>query len=140
VAEEDTPPDRITVGHGTMITAIAAVIGATVWITTYATNSQGTAHDLTQFEANTSSQLADIRTGFTAGLTSIQQQVAILPDQRARLDQVERRISGLEERNTHSDEKLEQIELALTELRADLALQPSRLAPITSEPVRKTPR
>ena len=48
---------------------------------------------LSELQANVSSQITDVRQAVSGGLSDVRVQIGSLPDQRARLDQAERRLA-----------------------------------------------
>ena len=105
---------------GTLVTAGAVLCSLVAWIVTGNNRSEQSAHDLATVQSAVSNQIADLRTVITAGLMDVRQQISTLPDQRAKLEQVERRLADLEAKGNNQDQQMAALERSTIESRADI--------------------
>jgi cell division protein FtsB len=66
-------------------------------------------------------QMVDLKAAIINGQQDIRQQISTLPDQRAKLDELERRVTDLETRFNVFGDRLNACERSDIEMRADLA-------------------
>lgn len=105
---------------GSMVTASAVLCSLAAWLVTAHARDQQSVRDLATVQSAVSAQITDLRNVISSGLVDVHQQISTLPDQRARLDQVERRLSDLEAKLNNGDQHLGLLERATIETRADL--------------------
>ena len=105
---------------GTLVTAGAVLCSLVAWIVTGNNRSEQSTRDLTTVQSAVSNQISDLRTAITAGLLDVRQQISTLPDQRAKLEQVERRIGDVEVKLNNLDQHLGLLERSTIETRADV--------------------
>ncbi len=103
-----------------MVTASAVLCSLAAWLVTAHARDQQSVRDLATVQSAVSAQITDLRNVISSGLVDVHQQISTLPDQRARLDQVERRLSDLEAKLNNGDQHLGLLERATIETRADL--------------------
>jgi hypothetical protein len=75
---------------------------------------------MASFQTSITSQISDLRGVVSSGLKDVRQQIANLPDQKARLEQVERRLDQSDARQITMEARLGIVERAAIELRSDL--------------------
>jgi hypothetical protein len=75
---------------------------------------------LDELQTAMAQQTGELRQTVAAGLTDMRQQLSLLPDQRARLDQAERRLTDLDTRHAGLDGRILTLERQMIELRSDL--------------------
>ncbi|WP_428485866.1 hypothetical protein [Rhodopila sp.] len=105
---------------GTLVTAGAVLCSLVAWVVTGNNRSEQSTRDLATVQTAVSNQIADLRTAITAGLLDVRQQISTLPDQRARLEQVERRLGDLETKLNNEDQRMAVLERSTIESRADI--------------------
>ncbi len=105
---------------GTLVTAGAVLCSLVAWIVTGNNRSEQSTHDLATVQSAVSNQIADLRTVITAGLMDVRQQIITLPDQRAKLEQVERRLTDVEAKLNNQDQHIGLLERSTIETRADV--------------------
>jgi flagellar motility protein MotE (MotC chaperone) len=102
------------------IQVIAFLIAVVYWFVTNANRGVENQQRLAELQASVSSQISEVRQVVAVGLTDVRQQLSSLPDQRARLDQVERRIADVDARYSTLQNKAEVLDRQMLELRSDL--------------------
>jgi hypothetical protein len=75
---------------------------------------------LAELQSNVSGQIGELRQAVAVGLGDVRQQLGALPDQRARLDQAERRIADVDARYGNLETRISTIERQTVELRSDM--------------------
>jgi hypothetical protein len=98
----------------------ALLVALLYWFVVNANRGEQNQHQLNELQASMSAQIADLRQTVSAGLGDVRQQLNALPDQRARLDQAERRISDVDARYGNLDTRLAAAERLMVELRSDI--------------------
>jgi len=96
------------------------VIAVVYWFVMNASRGVDNQRRLAELQDNVSSQITEVRQAVAVGLSDVRQQLGALPDQRARLDQVERRIADVDARYATLDARLQALDRAAVELRSDL--------------------
>jgi hypothetical protein len=105
---------------GTVVTTGAVLCSLIAWIVTGNNRTEQDARDLASVQSVLTAQISDLRIVVTSGLMDVHQQIMTLPDQRAKLDQDERRIGEIEARVTSTDQHLGILERSTIETRADV--------------------
>jgi septal ring factor EnvC (AmiA/AmiB activator) len=105
---------------GSMVTASAVLCSLAAWLVTARARDEQSVRDLATVQGAVSAQISDLRSVISTGLVDVHQQISTLPDQRAKLDQVERRLSDMEAKLNNEDQHLGLLERATIETRADL--------------------
>ena len=116
MADDDTPKTsggvrfngEITLG--TVLVIASMVCGAIVYIVNSNAHSDQTGHDLTTVQATVGAQITDLRTTLQSGLNDVKAEIKTLPDQRARLDQVERRMNDTDQWRNRADGSLNDLD------------------------------
>jgi chromosome segregation ATPase len=103
-----------------IVQVVALLCALVYWFFVNANRGLDNERQLADLKTGMQSQLAETRQMVAAGLTDVHQQIVVLPDQRARLDQMERRVSEADARYAGADARLVSLERQLIELRADL--------------------
>ncbi|WP_428485930.1 hypothetical protein [Rhodopila sp.] len=105
---------------GTLVTVSAVLCSLVAWIVTGNNRSEQSTRDLATVQTTVSSQIADLRTVVSSGLQDVRQQISTLPDQRAKLEQVERRLADLDAKLNTEDQQMAALERSTIECRADI--------------------
>jgi hypothetical protein len=105
---------------GSMVTASAVLCSLAAWLVTAHARDQQSVRDLATVQGAVSAQISDLRNVISTGLVDVHQQISTLPDQRAKLDQVERRLADIDAKLNNEDQHLGLLERATIETRADL--------------------
>lgn len=95
-------------------------VGVVVYVVTNSNKSDQTAKDLDAFQTTVTGTIAEIRGEVRAGITNIRTDIASLPDQRARLLAVERRLSEGDARDVAQDARLSAVERSAIETAAQV--------------------
>ena len=98
----------------------ALLIALVYWFVVNANRGEDNQRRLNELQANVSGQITELRQALANGLGDVRLQIGTLPDQRARLDQAERRLTELDARQSSSDTRITATEHQLIELRSDL--------------------
>jgi hypothetical protein len=98
----------------------ALLIALVYWFVVNANRGEDNQRRLNELQANVSGQITELRQALASGLGDVRLQIGTLPDQRARLDQAERRLTELDARQSGSDTRITAAEHQLIELRSDL--------------------
>ena len=85
-------------GFGAVLNALVLLVGLTAWAVTVHNQADMASHDLIKLDTSMTDKIAELRAVTTAGLTDVRNQIAVLPDQRARIDILERRAADLDTR------------------------------------------
>jgi flagellar motility protein MotE (MotC chaperone) len=123
--EQALPPARVVwdINLTTIIQAlqvVALLVALVYWFVVNANRGEENQRRLSELQANVSAQIAEVRQAVAVGLTDVRQQLSALPDQRARLDQVERRIADVDARYATLQARVEGLDRQTVELRSDL--------------------
>jgi hypothetical protein len=110
------PTKWIAVGVQVAV-AMASVI---VWGMAARNAADLATHDLSKLEISMSEKIGQLRDAVAGGLADVRSQIAGLPDQRARLTELERREIELDARLTADAVRISAQEKQTIELRADL--------------------
>jgi hypothetical protein len=109
---------------GSLFTAAAMICGVIVWLVTGQNRSVETQHNLEALQATVTAQIAELRAATTGGLADVRKQIDSLPDQRAQLADLQRRVGEMSQDNATVraalDARLSVVERNTIELRADL--------------------
>ena len=108
------------VSLGAILQASVVACGLVGWAVTSANRSDQAQHDLTTMQQTVSGQITDLRSLISSGLADVRAQIQTLPDQRARLDQAERRMSEVSTALGVVDSRLRAVEQSVAELNAQL--------------------
>jgi hypothetical protein len=98
----------------------ALLIALVYWFVVNANRGEDNQRRLSELQANVSGQITELRQALANGLGDVRLQIGTLPDQRARLDQAERRFTELDARQSGSDSRITAAEHQLIELRSDM--------------------
>jgi hypothetical protein len=98
----------------------ALLIALVYWFVVNANRGEDNQRRLAELQANVSGQITDLRQALASGLGDVRLQIGSLPDQRARLDQAERRFTELDARQSGFDARITAAEHQLIELRSDM--------------------
>jgi ABC-type transport system involved in cytochrome bd biosynthesis fused ATPase/permease subunit len=98
----------------------ALLIALVYWFVVNANRGEDNQRRLAEMQANVSAQIADLRQAVAGGLGDVRLQIGTLPDQRARLDQAERRFTEIDTRNAGFDTRITAVEHQVIELRSDM--------------------
>ncbi|HEY2132876.1 MAG TPA: hypothetical protein VGH36_07870 [Acetobacteraceae bacterium] len=102
------------------IQVAALLIALVYWFVVNANRGEDNQRRLAELQANVSAQITELRQAVAGGLGDVRLQIGSLPDQRARLDQAERRFTELDTRNSGFDTRITAVERQLIELRSDM--------------------
>jgi len=105
---------------GAVMQAGVVLCGLIAWAVTSANRSEQAGRDLTTMQQSVSAQITDLRGAVTTGLQDVRQQISTLPDQRAKLENDERRLAEAEGRLNNADQRMGVLERATIEMRSDL--------------------
>ena len=90
------------------------------WLLTVYSRDEQSVRELASVQGAVSAQISDLRSVVASGLVDVHQQISTLPDQRAKLEQVERRLSDIESKLNNEDQHLGLLERSTIETRADV--------------------
>ncbi len=107
-----------TVMQGVQVAAL--LVALIYWFVVNANRGEENQRRLAELQSNVSAQITEVRQAVAVGLSDVRQQLSALPDQRARLDQVERRIADVDARYSNLDARLDTIDRQTVELRSDM--------------------
>jgi cell division protein FtsB len=100
---------------------VASLLVALIyWFVTNANRGEDNQRRLSELQSNVSGQITDLRQAVAVGLSDVRQQLNALPDQRARLDQAERRLADVDARYGNLDTRISVIERQVVELHSDM--------------------
>jgi hypothetical protein len=102
------------------VQVIALLIALVYWFVVNASRGEDNQRRLAELQANVSAQISELRQAVAGGLGDVRQQIGSLPDQRARLDQVERRLAEVDARLGSFDTRVTAVEHLQIELRSDM--------------------
>lgn len=109
---------------GTMLTAIAMAGAFALWLITGQNRSAETQRNLDTLQSTMTSQISELRAATTGGLADVRRQIDSLPDQRAQLADLQRRVNEMTQdassTRAGTDARLGVVERSTIELRADL--------------------
>jgi TolA-binding protein len=112
---------------GTVLIVATALIGVISYEVTTANRGEQLSRDQIALQASLAEKIADLRSTVQAGqldlrqqIQDMRQQIGILPDQRAKLENTERVLTDIESRLNSGDARLSLLERAAIESRADL--------------------
>jgi hypothetical protein len=108
----------ITVMQGVQVAAL--LIALVYWFVVNASRGEDNQRRLAELQSNVSAQITELRQAMSVGIGDVRQQIGSLPDQRARLDQAERRFSDIDARQAAFDTRVAATERQLIELRSDV--------------------
>src|SRR5207248_5078556 len=91
----------ITVMQGVQVAAL--LIALVYWFVVNASRGEDNQRRLAELQSNVSAQITELRQAMSVGIGDVRQQIGSLPDQRARLDQAERRFSDIDARQAALD-------------------------------------
>jgi ABC-type transport system involved in cytochrome bd biosynthesis fused ATPase/permease subunit len=100
---------------------VAALLVALIyWFVVNASRGEDNQRRLAELQANVSAQITELRQAVAGGIGDVRQQIGSLPDQRARLDQAERRFGDVDGRQAAFDTRVAAVERLLIELRSEV--------------------
>ena len=102
------------------VQVVALLIALVYWFVVNASRGEDNQRRLAELQANVSAQISELRQAVAGGLGDVRQQIGSLPDQRARLDQVERRLSDIDGRQAAFDTRSAAADRQLIELRTEV--------------------
>jgi hypothetical protein len=109
---------------GTVLTGIGMAAALATWLITGQNRSSETQRNLDTFQQTMTAQIAELRAATTGGLADVRRQIDSLPDQRAQLADLQRRVNEMSSDNSSAraalDARLGVVERSAIELRADL--------------------
>jgi chromosome segregation ATPase len=108
----------ITVMQGVQVAAL--LIALVYWFVVNASRGEDNQRRLAELQSNVSAQISELRQTVAGGIGEVRQQIGSLPDQRARLDQAERRFSEIDGRQAAFDTRVAAAERQLIELRSEV--------------------
>lgn len=109
---------EINLGH--ILQAAMVACAAILFIVTGRNTADQAVRDVASLKESMYAQNTEIKAALTSGLADVRQQISSLPDQRARLDQVERRLNDLDGRVSAQDQRTGALEKTVFETRADV--------------------
>jgi hypothetical protein len=86
------------VGVNVVLNALVILVSLTAWAVTIHNQTDTDAIDLRRLDKSMTDKIADLREATMGGLAEVRAQIAVLPDQRARIDILERRAADLDTR------------------------------------------
>lgn len=95
------PPGRSLlerIGVNTVLNALVMLVGLTAWAVTVHNQADQSSRELVRLEASMTDKISDLHNATMSGLADVRNQLATLPDQRARIDGLERRAADLDTR------------------------------------------
>ena len=98
----------------------ALLIALVYWFVLNANRGEDNQRRLAELQSNVSAQIAEVRQAVAVGLGDVRQQLNALPDQRARLDQAERRLADLDAHYGNLETRVSTMERQMAELRSDM--------------------
>lgn len=104
-----------------LITVVALVGSVVAFVVTSANHTDQASRDLGSVQQSVGGQISDLKSNLAAGLQDVRSQISTLPDQRAKLDNLERRVTDLETRFNVFNDRLSGLERSEIETRADVA-------------------
>ena len=109
---------------GTVLTAAAMATALIVWLVTGQNKSVETQRNLDLLQQSMTAQIAELRAATTGGLADVRRQIESLPDERAQLADLQRRVGEMAQNGSAGraalDTRLSAVERTTIELRADL--------------------
>lgn len=99
---------------------VSLLIALVYWFVLNANRGEENQRRLAELQSNVSGQIGEVRQAVAVGLGDVRQQLNALPDQRARLDQAERRLADLDARYGALETRTSAIERQMVELRSDM--------------------
>lgn len=126
MGDEKQPVERGIIGWENKIGPRDILAAATVlvvvagYILTSSGKADQTARDLSAFQASINATVAEIRTEMRSGIANIRSDISLLPDYRARLTAVERRLAEGDARDTAQETNIARIDRLAIETRADV--------------------
>jgi peptidoglycan hydrolase CwlO-like protein len=105
---------------GSLVTASAVMCSLAAWLLTVYSRDEQSVRELASVQGAVSAQISDLRNVIASGLVDVHQEISTLPDQRAKLEQVERRLSDIESKLNNEDQHLGLLERSTIETRADV--------------------
>lgn len=103
-----------------LLHAAVLLVALAAWAVTAKSASDQASHDLMRLDASVSDKIADLRSAMTSGLNDVRQQISVLPDQRARIDEMARQIADIDGRLGAMNQTVIAQDKALAEHQADL--------------------
>lgn len=91
---------------GSLLVIVGMATGALIYIVNGNFRSEQSGKDLAQVQVAMSQQIGELRTAMQAGLADVKMDIRTIPDQQARLSQVEQRAKELSARNDAQDARL----------------------------------
>ena len=109
---------EVNAGH--VLQALVVGCGVIIWALVASSKADQTAKDLANFQASIRETVGGIQAQLQQGLRDIRTDMAALPDQQARLTQVERRLTEGDARDVAQDARIGVIERQSIETRAQV--------------------
>lgn len=106
---------EVHAGH--ILQALVVGGGVMVWALVASSKADQTAKDLSSFQTSVRETVSVLERQVSQGLRDIRSDISMLPDQRARLDQVERRLTEGDARDVAQDARIGLIERQAIETR-----------------------
>ncbi len=108
------------VNVGAMVQALAVLAGLITWLVTGQNKTAETQRNLDQMQQSVTAQITELRTALTGSLADVRRQIESLPDQRAQLEEMTRRLAEAAQARAALDARLGVVERTAIELRSDL--------------------
>jgi hypothetical protein len=102
------------------VQVVALLVALVYWFVVNANRGEDNQRRLAELQSNVSGQVTELRQALANGLGDVRLQIGTLPDQRARLDQAERRFTELDVWHSSLDARVTSAEHQLIELRSDI--------------------
>jgi septal ring factor EnvC (AmiA/AmiB activator) len=109
---------EFNLGH--ILQAIVLGCGLAAYLVTTNTKGEQAARDLVALQQEVKSQITDLRGAVQQSSADVRQQIASLPDQRAKLEGAESRLKELAARIDTDSQRVSAIERSLIETRSDV--------------------
>jgi hypothetical protein len=103
-----------------VVQVVALLVALVYWFVVNANRGEDNQRRLAELQSNVSGQITDLRQALASGFGDVRLQIGTLPDQRARLDQAERRFTELDAWHSGFDARVTTAEHQLIELRSDM--------------------
>lgn len=83
-----------------VLNALVLLVGLTAWAVSVHNQADTASRDLVRLDASMTDKIAELRAVTAAGLSEVHTQLSVLPDQRARIEVLERHASDADARLT----------------------------------------
>jgi chromosome segregation ATPase len=121
---DNSQPRRVrfdgTITAGNVIQVLLVLGSVVIWQAQKNNAAEQAAKDVIGIQTDLTAKMVELRAAIASGLGDVQKQIAILPDQRAALEQLTRRLADVETRYDSLTKHMGEVERAVIETRADL--------------------